>query len=549
MEIFKKFWILILILLLAAVLRFWNLPNNPPGLTWDEAALGYNAYSIFQTGKDEYGNLLPLTLKSFGDFKPAFYAYLDIPFVATLGLNELAVRLPSAIFGVLGILGIFLLTQKLFKNIVIALLAAFFLSISPWHIQFSRPAFEASIALTFNIFGAYFFLKGLERKKFFIWSALIFGLSLLTYQASKLFVPLLILSLLLIFKKEYKLTDLKIPLTVSVLFIILMGWIFLSGQTGRLSTQNFFAYQRSQDEINLISKEDNLNDNSLPFQILHGEWWAYTKGLFERYFTYFSPKMLFIDGDYSERHRVPDLGALYFFSMIIIPIGLINLVNSGGKNSALILWWMAISPLPAVFSRDLISILRALNLGFPITILEGVGAWIFFGRLMKFGKLGILGIFILSIVIVFNFSIYLDRYFIHAPKGYSKYWLYGQKQIYDFVKNENMDFGKYSKVVITDTFGQPYIYYLFYTKYSPEKFQEQAILDQLTSDVGTIRKIDNIEFRHIFWPKDRGEKNALFIGSLEELPDKDTLPFKEFMVIRDFDFLNGEKALRIVETQ
>ena len=541
---------LFVILILASILRFWELPNNPPCLTWDEAALGYNAYSILQTGRDEYGNFLPLNLKSFGDFKPALYAYLDIPFIAIFGLNELAVRLPSAIFGVLGVLGVFLLVERLFRKRELSFLSAFFLAISPWHLQFSRPAFEANIALTLNIFAVYFFLRGLERKKILIFSTILFGLSLFTYQASRLFVPLLMVILFLVYRKSLDIKSVKVPVLILAIFFALIFWTFFNGQTSRLFVQNLFAYQRTQEVISQISSEDGMMENSTGFKILHGQWWVYTKGLFERYLIYFSPKMLFIDGDYSERHRVPDLGALYFFSVILIPIGLVYLLKNGGKNSLFIFWWLILAPLPAVFSRDLISNLRALNLSLPIAVLEGIGVWVIYKWFREIrGSWGYLGIGIILLMILSNFLIYLDRYFIHAPIEYSKYWVYGQKQIFSLIKSENLDLSKFNKVVITNTFGQPYIYYLFYTKYPPFNFQEQASLDQPTSDVGTIRKIDNIEFRHIYWPTDRGERNALFIGSLEELPDQDTFPFREFRVVGDIEFLNGEKALRIVETK
>src|SRR3989344_4401603 len=145
----------------------------------------------------------------------------------------------------------------------------------------------------------------------------------------------------------------------------------------------------------------------------------------------------------------------------------------------------------------------------------------------------------------FYFFIYLDRYFVHAPKEYSKYWMFGFKEtITDLVKIKD----KYDKIVISDIYGQPYIYYLFYAQYSPKEFQKEAILDQPTVDVGTVRKIDNIEFRHIYWPADRYVKNVLYIGSLEELPDKDIIPFNEGKIIQDRNFLNGEPALRMVET-
>ena len=77
-----KNWLLIGILVLAAALRLVNLSSVPPHLTQDEASLGYNAYSILKTGKDEYGQLLPVVFKSFGDYKPGLYIYLTVPTVA-----------------------------------------------------------------------------------------------------------------------------------------------------------------------------------------------------------------------------------------------------------------------------------------------------------------------------------------------------------------------------------------------------------------------------------------------------------------------------------
>ncbi len=533
-----------LILVLALFLRVWNLAGNPPGLTWDEAALGYNAYSILQTGRDEYGAFLPLNLKSFGDWKPALYAYVDIPFVAIFGLNEWAVRLPSALFGVLGVFGVFLLVNLLFKNRWLSLSCAFFLAISPWHLQYSRPAFEANVALTFNIFAVYFFLRGLEKKKFFIPSSLLFGLSILTYQASKLIVPIFLISLFFIYCP--KLRDLRIPAAIIMLFFLIIGWTFFSGQTSRLSTINFFAYQRSAEQTDLISKEDGLNIKSLEFQFLHGQWWDYARGLTERYLIYFSPRMLFIDGDPQQREKVPDIGALYYFSIVLIPVGLVFLRKRKDKANKLLLFWLLLSPIPAVLSRDLISTLRALNMVVPLAILEGAGLWSVLNWFKNYTKIWFyIGSVFCFIIIFSNFLIYLDRYYIHAPKEYPEYWLYGYKQAF-----ENLgDLQKYSKVVITDTYGQPYIYYLFYTKYPPAKFQQQAKLDQPTVDVGTVRKIDNIEFRHVFWPGDRGTKNGLFIGSMDELPNQDVLPFKEFTVLKDINFLDNQPALRVVETK
>ena len=93
----KKYFILVAALLLGFYLRIHNVANMPNGLTWDEAALGYNAFSILKTGRDEFGKFLPIIFKSFGDYKPGLYVYLAVPSVAIFGLTEFATRLPSVL--------------------------------------------------------------------------------------------------------------------------------------------------------------------------------------------------------------------------------------------------------------------------------------------------------------------------------------------------------------------------------------------------------------------------------------------------------------------
>src|SRR4030043_2030959 len=125
----KIFW---LILVLAFFLRFYKLGEVPISLDWDENSNAYNAYSILKTGRDEYGNFLPLTNRSFDDYKPPLYMYLNVPSVAIFGLTPFAARLPSAIFGFLTVPLVYLLAKKLFEKQNIAILAAFFLAFSLW---------------------------------------------------------------------------------------------------------------------------------------------------------------------------------------------------------------------------------------------------------------------------------------------------------------------------------------------------------------------------------------------------------------------------------
>jgi len=147
--------LLTVIIFIGAFLRFYQLGFNPPSLTWDEASIGYNAYSILKTGKDEYGNLFPISIRSFDDYKPPVYTYLTVPFIAALGLNEFSVRLPAAIIGVFFVVVIYFLVKELLQKWdkkfyeTVSCASALFIAISPMSLQFSRAAFEGNIGLFF----------------------------------------------------------------------------------------------------------------------------------------------------------------------------------------------------------------------------------------------------------------------------------------------------------------------------------------------------------------------------------------------------------------
>ena len=252
-------WPLITILVLAAILRFWHLGSNPPGLTPDEASLGYNAYSILKTGKDEYGKWFPVIFKSFGDYKPGLYVYLTVPSVAVLGLNEFAVRLPSALAGVFSVFLIYLIVNRLFPNelignwkLEIGTLAAFIAALNPWSIYFSRGAWEVNVALTLTLAGIYFFLKSFEKQRYLITSSLFFALTLVTYQGAKLSTGIVVLLLVAIYWKgifKYKLSILLTSLGVGFIISLPIIISLFNGSTGRLTVFSVFSYPRPIEYI------------------------------------------------------------------------------------------------------------------------------------------------------------------------------------------------------------------------------------------------------------------------------------------------------------
>ena len=423
---------------------------------------------------------------------------------------------------------------------------AFFAAISPLSIQFSRAGFESNVAVFFNVLGLYFFLRGLKSSKYFYFTSISLMLSMLCYQGSKMYVPIILIGFFLFFRKQVKIDKNVLVSLVSVIIAVAAVYTstFLLGQSDRLEAQNVFAYRRDQTQINQIAVESGLLPGSFAFEVIHGEWWAFTRGLFDRYLIYFSPDTLFVEGDYSPRHSVPDLGVLNYYAIFLIPFGFYFFWRKKEPDKKIIIFWLFTAAIPGILSRDLISMVRALNLMFPVAVLEGFGFYYLITKLPAITRLNKRIVFgVLSLIISVNLALYLDFYFIHLPKENSKGWLYGYKEII----SQMPEVSKYDKVVFSDGYGQPYIYYLFYKKYPPEKYQQQAELIQETVDVGTVRKFDNFEFRKINWPVDRGLENTLLVGTEIEIPDYDILTEKKSRKVTQVDFLDGKPALKIVE--
>ncbi len=110
---YATYFVLIFVLLLTLIFRFWQLELIPSGLNWDEAAYGYNSYSLLLTGNDEWGVSWPIFLRSFGDFKPALLSYLQIPLIYFNGLTTNSLRIPVALLGVISLISWWTIQNKL----------------------------------------------------------------------------------------------------------------------------------------------------------------------------------------------------------------------------------------------------------------------------------------------------------------------------------------------------------------------------------------------------------------------------------------------------
>lgn len=433
--------ILTLIIILAAFLRFYKITTNPPGLYLDEAALGYNAYSILKTARDEYGTFMPLSFRSYDDYKNPIYFYILVPSIAVFGLNEFAVRFPSAFFGTLTVLFVYILVKKIFKNETISLLSTFIFAITPWHIQFSRGGFEANLMLFFDVLGIMLFLHSFKNYKLLILSAISFGLSFNTYHGAKIWIPLFLVCIGLIYRKELLKFGKKLLIPILIVSI--------------------FALPTILDHEKNLSRSKNVSILSKPNA---------AEIFITGYLSHFSPKFLFISGDTQGRHSPTGMGELYVFQLTFIIIGLIFLIKKRSKDIHLLLAWLILSPLPAAIAEPTPHALRFIT-SLPLwSIFTAVGIFIFFKSDLNKTITKISAI-IIVLIATYNIITYFHLYYIHYPKEKGLDWQEGYKDMVQYIStNQN----KYDTVGITSYWSKPYIYVLFYTKYDPKLYQNQT---------------------------------------------------------------------------
>ncbi len=440
----------------------------PLSLDWDEVANGYNAYSIAQTAKDEYGHLLPLQLESFNDFKMPGYTYTLVPFVWLLGLSDFTVRLPSAIIGTLSVLVIYLMARKITGYESIGLASAAITTIAPWHLQFSRVAFEPVGVMLFVPLGVYLLLKGLEDKKYFYFSAISFAISFYFYYSVRVFVPLFLITLAIIYRKELakNLKSLTFAAVLGAVLLFPIGLSILKPQSSaRLSVVSVFSDQ----SIGIDAAIKNAQAGNTPVsRLINHRYVAYGKEIALGYVKHFSPQFLFISGDPNIRHGVRGMGVLYWIDLPFLAVGLIYLFKKDKKAAKFAISWILLSPLPAAFAIPTPHALRTLA-SIPIyEIVIACGVVYFLLNVHKYRQLVTSSV---ALGYAIFFGVYLNNYYVKYPTESAMDWGYGYRELYTYLSKVE---GNYDAIYITGEYWKPYIYYLYYSKYDPTLYQSQV---------------------------------------------------------------------------
>jgi len=556
----KKYLIYTLIIIFIAIcLRFFKLAQVPHGMTWDEAAIGYNGYAVWKTRRDEWLVRLPVSFKSFGDFKAPFAIYLNSLFTFLFGMNLWAVRLPFVIVAIFAVWGMMLLTRQLFtedKHLqkqaqFASIVAGIIMTLSPWHLHFSRAGFESAMTMTYIIFATHFFYKFIQLEnykdkvnrearegalgqksllyKFFklfritlsdskytllrkscylLFSALLFVIAMYTYHSAKLAVPLLVLFLAFINRRqllENKLLVLIFSIFGLALLKPLLEDTFMGEGMTRANTLFFTPEMNSLEAVKVI---------------------------FNNYLSHLDPLFLLFGKTTTLRHGTGRWGVLLPVTFFIALWEFIIYVLTSIKKSCckvqsrkLVIFaiaWIVIGIFPATLGVEIPHSNRAILAlpGFILLATLGLNDFLvnISNAQVKIQKFKIpnkvLTLSVLATVHLLTFLSFQKYYYKVFAKESADAFKDGYVEAFEYaVAYEKGLYGKpeADKILFTSDYGQPYIYALFVRKTNPIWYRGGSLVKYEFTDNITMGDLNRsktliVASKDDLLPEERAEK-------------------------------------------
>ncbi len=473
----NKYWPIAVVMLVGGALRLPSLLSNPISLFSDEIDMGYQAYSLLKTGCDYSGYCFPVQFHSFSDVQPPIPIYL-IALSNLLGFSlEISIRLVPAIFGILGILVTYLLVENLKSKKIfnidlphLGIMSASILALVPWHLTYSRIGFSLAMLYFFVVFGFYLLTKSLITNKngYLYWSFVVLGLTPMVYNTAKMAIllyPILILlipGVLAIIR-----SDIKSKLAIIFLFVPFLLMLLAGGTASRFNYISIFTDPTASttvDQQRLLDSGPTAavgTKTALYSKLIHNKPLLFSQKLLNNFFGLISTDFLFVNGDPNLRHSPKDWGMFYKVLFIPLLLGVFYIFRFQDLKLVNFLFILSlVSLVTSAVTRDGgAHASRSFLFLLPLVVTTAIGL----SYLLKLNRL----VFsILVIIFILESVSFLHDYWFHYRYYSETSWSNGLKEVVvKAQKHGNLP------VVISPKNEHPLIFYLFYNRFDPQKFQ------------------------------------------------------------------------------
>ena len=381
-------------------LYFYRLDLTPPHLNQDEMMFGLNAYSIAKNGTDFYGNSYPFYFWHLGSFwATPVIVYVTSLFLKFIPFGEAGIRVSGAFMGLTSIFLLSLTAKKIFKENIYFFMAIIIAGSVPVLFINSRVLLDNIWPIPFVILWLLLLKIFTDRQKLLalFLSGLALGIGIHSYHAAKIVMPMYFIAttVYLFIIRKAKFQNLAVfALGFAIPIIAFIPWLKAHPDT----LLNQVSYISSLDRSVSVSK---------------GIWGVFNPERFKdfasNYFTYFSPKILFVEGDRSLIHSTGKIGAFSFGVAFLLLFGIASvLMKKGDWFSKLILFGFLTYPVASSIVNDPQRISRSLIVVPFVVILSIYGIEFLRSQKEKVFRYLFIGIIVF---IVAEFSIFLSDYF------------------------------------------------------------------------------------------------------------------------------------------
>ncbi len=485
----------VLLLLLGILVRVWDFGDIPPGLNQDEAATGYDAWSVLNYGVDRNGFPFPVMFVSWGSGMYALNGYLAWPFMLLFGLSETSIRMPHLVLGIASLVLFFSLTRRITDRPT-AITALLLLVINPWHIMISRWGLDSNILPGMFLIAVFLLVLSLKNKKYLPWSAFVLGLCLYLYGTAYVVVPIFTLIAAVALKLLWKTRWSALGLSAVVACV-----------TGLPIALYVLINQFKWDSIVLPFMSIPRLTGTPRFQtvssVFSGDWGSILHNLGEFW------RLLVYQNDGLIWNGLPGYGQLYLIGLPFVMIGIlaacVRVWNARGKDPTIfLLAWLIAGVVLAALQSVNVNRINVLYIALIFFCAVGVQTASAGNRFIRTG--------ILSIFVVL-FSFFTHAYFTDYRAEASDDFFTGLGPAITEAVNATG-----GHICVTDRVNMPYIFALFYEQTDPRLFADTVVYDNPGAEFQWAILFDRFTFgRHRCY----GRSYAAYVVHRDELDEFD----------------------------
>ncbi len=435
------------LLLLCLVYLLIRLPFlNQQFLLHDERDIILSGYSIARTGRDLFGNFMPLSFNHISPDNPLFAIYFSALWWLIIPIKSVFLaRLPFVLITTSLVFIVHELIYQITANKKLSFLTMLLFCFSPWVFHITRLALDIPLAIVTLTLGMLFYLKRKTALSFFM-----FFLTFYTYQGFRTIIPFLLIYLELFFflkTKDRKLFIKKNVINVIFFILLSLSIFFVDAKVTekRFSQLVFLNPTRFVEDVNY--KRNTSIAPPLIKVIFHNKFTATVNYMITNFVKGQDLLYLFKEGDTSPINGNVSTGQFFFTAIFFYYLGIVSFGKKKKPQDFFPLGLIPIGLIPAILSNVSSTFsIRAMasGIGFAYIIACGI---IFASRIAKNMSKTIQIICGISILIIFGFDlIYFSyNYFFRRPIIVAESFFENERQLAKFLIDKKKPFTVYAR--------------------------------------------------------------------------------------------------------